>query len=179
MRTYVISDTHFNHANIIGYANRPFKNVTEMNETIIANWNNTVKPGDEVIHVGDVAFGPHEAASRIINRLHGYKILIKGNHDHSLASMMRMGFDEAYGEYRRRVRGKDVLFFHDPELCTTDDFDIYVHGHTHSHYILHPTDLDIRNACVEAINYKPMLLGDLLDVDSGRPTNLIEVAGAR
>jgi len=60
---WVISDTHFDHANILNFTDkvgkptRNFADVDEMNETMIANWNSVVKPGDKVYHLGDVLFG--------------------------------------------------------------------------------------------------------------------------
>lgn len=81
MNIFFTSDTHFGHANIIRYCNRPFKDVTEMNETIISNWNNKVKANDIVYHLGDFCFGSSHDAVNIINRLNGSIHLIKGNHE--------------------------------------------------------------------------------------------------
>lgn len=78
---WITSDTHFGHANIIQYCNRPFKDIEEMDETIIQNWNSVVKPGDKVYHLGDVYFGDGERFLSNFARLNGKKRLVIGNHD--------------------------------------------------------------------------------------------------
>ena len=63
---WFVSDTHFNHANIINWSApdttplgeryRPFETVQEMNDEMRRMWNLRVKPDDTVYHLGDVAF---------------------------------------------------------------------------------------------------------------------------
>jgi len=73
------SDTHFSHQNIIKYCNRPFTSVEEMDEAIIQNWNEKVKAGDRIYHIGDFSFA---TPSKYLKRLTGQKYFIHGNHDY-------------------------------------------------------------------------------------------------
>lgn len=80
-RVFFTSDTHFNHMNIISYCQRPFRDIHEMDETIIVNWNNAVAPDDIVFHLGDFCLGGANEWNRILDRLNGRIYLILGNHD--------------------------------------------------------------------------------------------------
>ena len=80
MKYYFTADFHINHANIIRFCKRPFKDIGEMKEKIISNWNNLVKQEDIVFHIGDFAMN-NTNKEEIISRLNGQVILIKGNHD--------------------------------------------------------------------------------------------------
>lgn len=42
------ADTHFGHANIIRFCDRPFTDIEAMNESLIANWNRKVTNSDTV-----------------------------------------------------------------------------------------------------------------------------------
>lgn len=80
---YFISDTHFYHENIIDYCNRPFKNVEEMNHTLITNWNQVIQSDSIVIIGGDFIFsGSIEKIKTLLDNLKGIKILVFGNHDY-------------------------------------------------------------------------------------------------
>lgn len=81
MNRFHISDTHFYHTNIIRFCERPFSATQEMNEYMIAQWNERVKPGDIVMHYGDLATPRSKDATNLLGRLNGHIILVRGNHD--------------------------------------------------------------------------------------------------
>ena len=99
MTDYIISDTHFCHANIIKYCGRPFKTVGEMDKTLIDNINTVVDEEDRLIHMGDFAFGRLANAQTItfIRRQIRCRhiILIVGNHDKEIVrdTKLRVLFD--------------------------------------------------------------------------------------
>lgn len=70
-KIFFSSDLHFGHQNIIKYCSRPWKTAAEMDEALIANWNNTVTEGDIVYILGDVFFCDEQRASSILSRLAG------------------------------------------------------------------------------------------------------------
>ncbi len=91
------SDTHLGHKNILEYEKeaRPFKTVEEMNEALISNWNDTVRPKDIIWHLGDFAFGRSNV--ELAGRLNGRKRLILGNHDVYNNSVYLAYFEKLFG----------------------------------------------------------------------------------
>ena len=67
------------HEAIIGFSNRPFKTVSEMNQQLIERWNASVKnPSDEVYILGDFLFSDSgKRANALLQQLNGKKYLIK------------------------------------------------------------------------------------------------------
>jgi calcineurin-like phosphoesterase family protein len=76
------ADTHFGHGGALGRFKRPFDSVREMDEAMVARWNEVVRPQDEVWHLGD--FGYRLGTERVLQllaSLNGRKQLITGNND--------------------------------------------------------------------------------------------------
>jgi len=78
---FFTADSHFGHANIIKYCNRPFNSVDEMDETMVRRWNSVVEPSDVVYHLGDFALCKNGYAKNILNCLNGKIYLCRGSHD--------------------------------------------------------------------------------------------------
>ena len=99
---WITSDQHFFHKNIISLANRPFVDISEMNEAIINNFNSLVNDEDFCIHLGDICMGNVDESLKIVKQLNGKQFLIIGNHDkpfHQVAwsqKYLDVGFSKLY-----------------------------------------------------------------------------------
>lgn len=168
---YVIADNHFNHWNINRYCSRGFKDLKDMNSTMIKRWNKIVRPEDLVIHLGDLVFtkGSSEEIKKVINSLNGRKILIKGNHDRkSYSYYLTNGIDFVCERMIWEFNKKKVLFIHSPHEITYNDYrtcKYIIHGHSHNKglFIHKRKQCRIVNVSVENINYTPMSLITLLN----------------
>lgn len=154
MKTFLISDTHFGHENILSFLQkdgtklREFNSSIEMNEYMVEKWNSTVSSQDKVYHLGDVCF--KNRYLEILNKLNGKKVLIKGNHDNLKPNK--------YLEYFYDIRSYNVLdkilLAHIPiHPDSLSRWKGQVHGHTHSYNL---PDKKYFNVSVENINYTPV-----------------------
>jgi calcineurin-like phosphoesterase family protein len=81
MQTWFTADTHFGHANIIKYCDRPFTSLESMRAGLVQRWNEVVAAEDRVLVLGDFALGRIEQTLGVLKELNGNKDLIVGNHD--------------------------------------------------------------------------------------------------
>jgi calcineurin-like phosphoesterase family protein len=179
MNYWFISDTHFNHKAILdfkdngGHPQRPFATVEEMNETMIENWNKTVKPQDKVYHLGDVIFGSKIEFDGILSRLNGKKRLILGNHDHGKEKQLAPYFKEMSSSRQFVKDDFKCVLSHLPlhHQCIKRFGNFCVHGHCHSNIItkirqglgerIQEADKHYKNVCVEQTNYTPINLDEI------------------
>lgn len=158
MKRFLIADTHFGHANILQYANRPFHDVNHMNEMLIRNWNNTVNNEDLVYVLGDFTLSRRiEMISALTERLCGRKILIMGNHDtRKPRDYVNCGFELATRKPMMVEPG--VILMHEPlqdlKLICPDY--IYFFGHVHNKLCPMDEYPNCRCVCVERIDYRPI-----------------------
>jgi calcineurin-like phosphoesterase family protein len=166
---YFISDTHFSHANILTFKRedgtplRAFKDVQEMDETIIANWNSVVRPQDKIYHLGDICMNKRSLS--LLSRLNGHKRLVRGNHDAETAKLYLEYFDDVYGV---RVFAKEkFICSHIPiHPASLSRWKLNVHGHLHSNIVRLPDsspDKRYMNVSVEQINYTPISMDTILE----------------
>lgn len=151
--TYLISDTHFFHKNIINYANRPFNSIEEMNETLIRNWNKVIKKEYDIFVLGDVSLGGKNQTAEIISQLNGNKFLIMGNHDNhkSVKYWKEMGFDTV-SKYPIIFNGF-YIFSHEPIFLNDSMPYVNIHGHLHQNKY---EGNQYYNVSVECIDYTPI-----------------------
>ena len=139
MKTWVTSDTHWGHKNIMSFCpvtRARFRNdVAYMNEQMVIEWNAMIAPEDTVYILGDVAFLPAAKAAEYMMRCNGSKILIEGNHDRK--TLQDPGFRACFREVHKYLDVQfneiKVVMFHYPiaEFDQMHRGAVHFHGHLH------------------------------------------------
>jgi calcineurin-like phosphoesterase family protein len=128
---------------------RPFDSTTEHDETIIANHNRLVAPDDVVLCVGDVTNKDTPEQLSSVARMHGRKLLVRGNHDQLHTD------NELYKYFDLVIADGDGLEFeyagiplfatHYPTQGKLDRFNIVGHVHGAWRYQLNMLNVGVDN----------------------------------
>lgn len=187
--TFVTSDTHFGHENIVGYCARP----VDHDQVILEQWRAHVPDEATVLHLGDLCWKSNGYFEHVIApRLTGArKLLILGNHDKGRMSWYRRcGFEICRPfqiEYREGMVPRAgsslwqwpvISFDHYPSAEALSNPDWRLHGHIHNNGYYDPGrgEDGVRrqealvpflhnhiNLSVEQTRYRPVNLKLLLD----------------
>ena len=167
------SDTHFGHANVIKYSNRPWAMVNDMNDGIIERWNQFIKPGDTVYHLGDLCLTKRvDVIDEWLGRLNGTIRLIKGNHDDwtkrfdRLKNKHKIKWIRDYAERTFVVDEKKwkLILCHFPMLFWHNSHhgSIMLHGHCHGNAQHHNVGLRRMDVGVDCNDWRPVLLENII-----------------
>jgi calcineurin-like phosphoesterase family protein len=162
---YFTADLHLGHANVIRFCNRPFASAGEMDEALIANWNETIKGNDDVYILGDLFYRNETPAEKTLKRLKGRKHLILGNHDKRWVRGIDLTkyFAEVTNLLMYKRDGVKYTLCHYPMLSWEGrgrGGDM-IHRHIHNNP-LGCADPFLLNAGVEINGYKPVTLDELI-----------------
>jgi calcineurin-like phosphoesterase family protein len=170
MKTFITSDLHFGHANIMKFCpdtRARFKNdVAYMNEAMVREWNEIVGPEDLTYILGDVAFCNVQKATAFLRRMNGRKILIVGNHDKKLVQDKSFCTEfESVQEYLDiNYAGNKVVMFHYPifEWDQAHRGAIHFYGHKHGGACPEMTQYRARDVGMDATGYIVQTMEDAI-----------------
>lgn len=163
MAVFFTSDTHFGDPRVLRIDKRPFKTIPEHDEALVANWNETVSPEDEVWHLGDFALDANqERIDELLSRLHGRKHLIIGNND-GPATLAAQGWGSVQTYAELHVNGRAVVMCHYAFRTWKNMGRGWIDLHGHSHGRLKPQTRQY-DVGVDAWDYRPVSLETILSV---------------
>jgi len=163
---FVLGDTHWLHSRLMEDYEAEARQASgrDNNLVMIERWREVVGEDDVVLHLGDLALGSKDDFAAIAAQLPGRKYMLKtGNHDkrsrawyaeHGFTLIPELYIDHAGWKIKVTHRPDDAHEF----VCYPKHLN--VHGHVHSKT---RGDRRLINLSVEAIDFRPVWLEDVLD----------------
>ena len=184
---WFFGDPHFHHANIIKYSKRPFKHVTEMNDTIIQNINDVVTERDLLYCLGDWCWAYDKRqllriARELRDRIKCRDVrLIYGNHDREeIKSVFTTARDMERVKYNDNGEQQEIVLCHYAMRVWNKSHHGAWHLYGHSHGSLkddpHSLSFDVG---VDCHDYKPVSYDQVKAIMSKKVWKPIDHHGAR
>ncbi len=172
---WFISDSHFGHANIIKFCNRPFSCCEEMDETMIERWNSVVEPKDIVYHLGDFALCRNSYAKSILERLNGIIYLCRGSHD---KTVLNGGLSKYFADIRESYvieYNKQTIYLahHCHKVWPRSHWGVWhLFGHSHGGLDDYSeTEGKLLDVGVDNYDFGPWHIEDIETIMASRPLN--------
>ncbi len=162
------ADHHFDHANIIKFCKRPFKNVEEMNNELIERHNLLVGKEDIVVIGGDFSFANKEKTFKeFIANMNGKFIFLNGSHDRWLGKTGK-GFHEIW---KKKIGNYYIVVCHYAMASwPRSHFNSYhLYGHHHGNLSFPNKSMDIG---VDTNHYFPYSLEEVINIINKKPHTL-------
>ena len=177
MNVWFTSDQHFGHKAIIKLGQRPFKDVKEMDETMVTNWNKVIKSEDTVYVLGDFIHKSNHSIEYYAKQLNGHKHLIIGNHDHDLAEYKKY-FETGQQIIYLNINEQEIVLFHYPILSwkRKGRGAWHLYGHVHN-AIMEPMETQkAYNVGVDVNNFTPISFEQLKPIMDSRNAQISDKA---
>ena len=169
------SDSHWSHFNICKYCHRPFQSRSDMDQTLIKNWNEVVPEDGIVVHCGDFML-PHnediKEYNKYLNQLHGRVLLLRGNHDRASLDWVSDKLIAVRDQAMIIVDGVKIFAQHYPCAAFNGDYHVYGHIHTLADGTCYGIDGDVTKVMrkntydvgVDQNGYTPVSYWQLCDI---------------
>lgn len=169
-QTWVVSDTHFGHRNIVGFCHRP----EDHEHVMMEEWAREVPADATVLHLGDLAYrnnaffknmiAPHLTGAR--------KLLVRGNHDKQRFSFYRDSGFKLVGPFEINYGSHRVSFSHYPLRRPPGRRHVHIHGHIHNKgyggvqtpfvpFAAGQINVSVEQTCYRPVNLELLLRGYL------------------
>ena len=174
-KLFMTSDSHLGHYNICKYCHRPFQSRSDMDQTLIKNWNAVVPEDGIVVHCGDFML-PHnediKEYNKYLNQLHGRVLLLRGNHDLASLDWVSDKLIAVRDQAMIVVDGIKIFAQHYPCAAFNGDYHVYGHIHTLADGTCYGVDGDVAKVMrkntydvgVDQNGYTPVSYWQLCDI---------------
>ena len=171
------SDTHFGHANVLDFCERPWNDIAEMNRALVAAINERVAPTDTLYHLGDFSFKMTAEEARELRGIIRCRDIhwVPGNHDKDWSQPAVAGTFSVEPPIAtlKLEGGRKVVMCHYPimDWPGLGHDAIHLHGHIHATRDYNEWNREMRllryDVGVDANGYAPVSLNEILSFFEG------------
>lgn len=162
---YFTSDLHIGHANVINFCERPFRDLDDMHEALVKNYNSIVTDKDEVWFLGDLVLRATDEQCKLYGKLKGHKHVVWGNHDKKQRHQLEQYFESAQDYKELKYNKHRLILMHYPieEWNGKRKSSWHLHGHSHGNKPFNP-ELKRLDVGVDVHKFYPISFDEIQEI---------------